>query len=391
MSLRNKITVVLLPVMIVVAFLLLRAVVAVTVTGSWEGLFLLRGHDRPFELKDDLYLNEGSRFIAGVDFSPARKLMRRIFKSDESIPYLEYSWNEKTGAGYVRNFLDNNRQVLTCFSRFVDERDRNVAGLFVGGGLPANVQDDDIVKENETGMAYHDGKRWFHVWCNVNEALFTSDSFEPLSPSLWRFLGSRVLHSTKTELILESMHEVMVDRMPLRIERYVSFAAGEAYFVLKVVIHNEGDKPATFSYLYADEPWLGNYGSSAGNVGWSGDGLHKYVGKIDTTKNNFAGLFDYGNDAAGENHSFTMVANFIQWFGNEKPISYFSNGPYDTLREKSRSVPLSGNTRFVGVLWGPRTLEPHQAVEYTMAVGMASRDAKTGFPEQPSISVTRIP
>ena len=95
------------------------------------------------------------------------------------------------------------RQLLTVFSRFIDDSGNETSGLIVGGGLPANVDEDDIVKMNATGMAYYDGTRWFHIWCNVNEVI--SDSrFKEVFPSSWKYLGSRVLHYNAEDLILES-------------------------------------------------------------------------------------------------------------------------------------------------------------------------------------------
>jgi len=71
-----------------------------------------------------------------------------------------------------------------------------------------------------------------------------------------------------------------------------------------------------FIYVYGDEPWLGNYGSSAGDVGWVADGLVLHEGAIDVNKYNFLGFYDYGNDVIVELHNFTGMANFIEWLDN---------------------------------------------------------------------------
>jgi len=366
--------------------------ISVTITGNWEGIYLLRGKMRnTWELKDDLYLNEGKRHIAGVDFSRGKMLFKRLPGTVSAEPNLYFSWNEQSGAGYVRNYLPQGKQLLTCFSRFIDDGGKISSGLFVGGGLPSAAKGDDRVKRNETGMAYYDGTQWYHLWCNVNEAIFSSSSFTPISPSAWTFRGSRILHQQESELVLESIHEVTIDGTPLHIDRYASFKAGDTYFVLSVVMQNIGNRPVTFSYLYADEPWLGNYGSSEGNIGWAEDGLHAYIGSLNTERNHYAGMFDYGNEVIGEAHIYTMLANFIEWTGSEKPYVYFSNGPYDIPRNNQRKTPLSGNERYLGVLWGPRTLEPGMTVTYTMAIGMAGRDPKSGFPVKPATVILQIP
>ena len=151
-------------ILIALGFLALAFLIVVNfnITGNFEGLFLLAGKDGYwFEVKDDLYLNEGNRYILGIDFTPGKGLLRRTGTEGETSLYVQ--WNAKAGNGYVRNYLPGGRQMLTCLSRFIDDGGREVRGLFVGGGLPADVLGDDVVKQSETGMAYYDGRRWYHI------------------------------------------------------------------------------------------------------------------------------------------------------------------------------------------------------------------------------------
>lgn len=380
-------------VMILIALLVNLAIITVkfNITGSHEGFFLLKGQmGALFEVKDDIFLGEAYRYIIGIDFDKARELYYRLLiNSAVKEPYLYYKWDEKNGEGFVRNHLTGGRQILINFSRFVDEFGKDASGLFVGGGLPENVKDDDKVKMNATGVAYYDGTRWFHIWCNANEALFNRN-LEPLYPSSWKYLGSRIIRHSEKELILESNHEVMLDNVPLLINRHVSFKAGAPYFILSVAVRNAGSVPVSYYYVYGDDPWLGNYGSSGGNIGWSGDGFYNYVGRIDTNKYNYAGYFDFGNGAIGERHVYTRLANFIEWFGDTKPFVYFSNGPYDIPPVSNEKIPLSSNARYIAIDW-EQTLPPDQSTTYTMAIGMANIDPKTGFPVKPDIDQVTFP
>ncbi len=379
--------------LIIVAFLINIVLMTVkfNITGSYEGIFFLRGEGGAlFELKDDIYLGEAYRYIAGIDFEPAKQLYDSMFNGRVKGPHLYYKWDEKNGEGFVRNYLASGNQLLTNFSRFRDEFGNTTSGLFVGGGLPEYVEEDDKVKMNATGMAYHDGKRWYHIWCNANEAIFTS-ALEPKYPSSWKYLGSKVIHHSEEDLILESNHEIMIDNIPLHINRHVSFRAGETYIALKVNIMNAGMSPATYYYSYGDDPWLGNYGSSGGNVGWSGDGFYYFVGRLNTKKYNYAGYFDFGNGAIGQRHDFTRTADFIEWFGDIEPFAYFSNGPFDIPPITNEKIPLSSNARFIGLSWGPRTLQPGQSDPYTRAIGMADHDPKTGFPVKPKVDLKNFP
>jgi hypothetical protein len=374
---------------------LMLATVKINITHDYEGIFLLKGEGRAvFEVKDDLYLGEGHRYIAGIDLERVKEYLSRSFETQASAPgkpSLYFEWNADKGAGFVRNYLPDGKQILTMFSRFIDDGGKEASGLFVGGGLPANVKDDNSVKMNETGMAYYDGKRWFHGWCNVNEAITRSRS-EVMFPSSWKYLGSRVLHHNADDLIVESDHEIVVDGVPLRMSRTAHFKAGKTYFVLSVRISNAGSRPTTYFYVYGDEPWLGNYGTSGGNIGWAADGLYQYKGWLNINKLHYAGLFDYGNDAVGEGHDFSLTANFIAWFGDVTPFVFFSNGPMDFPESNEKPTPLSSNTRYIGIQWGPRTLQPGQAEAYTMAIGMATmHDPKTGMPLLPPIDIINFP
>ena len=373
---------------------LMLATVKINITHNYEGLFLLKGEDgAAYEVKDDLYLGEGHRYIAGIDLERVKEYLNTWLEAHANRPekpYLYYEWNANKGTGFIRNYLPGGKQLLTTFSRFIDDGGKEASGLFVGGGLPANVEEDNSVKLNETGMAYYDGKRWFHIWCNVNEAITHSRS-EVIFPSSWKYLGSRVLHHNTDDVIIESDHEIIVDGVPLRMNRTAHFRAGETYFVLSIRISNTGNRPTTYYYVYGDEPWLGNYGKSGGNVGWAADGLYQYKGWLNTNKLHYAGLYDFGNDAIGEGHDFTLAANFIAWFGNVTPLVWFSNGPMDFPESNEKPTPLSSNARFIGIQWGPRTLQPGQSEEYSLAIGKAWRDPKTVLPVMPAIDLKNFP
>jgi hypothetical protein len=385
-------TIVVLSVIAVLLVLAVSLTVTFNITGSHEGIFLFRGErGKLLEVKDDLYLGEAFRYIAGVDFDHIRHPLHEIFNGIEGAkePYLDYKWDEKNGEGFVRNYLPGGKCILVSFSRFVDEFGKEASGLFVGGGLPPDVADDDKAKMNASGMAYYDGVRWFHIWCSANEVILNRD-LRPRYPSTWKYLGSRVLHHSRDDLVLESSHEVSIDRIPLLIDRHVYIRAGATYFFLKVTIRNAGSVPVSYYYVYGDDPWLGNYGTSGGNVGWSGDGLYYYVGSLNTHKFNYAGYFDHGNDVIGEQHNHTGKANFIEWFSDSKPFVYFSNGPYDIPPVHGEKIPLSSNARFIGIDW-EQTLQPDESVTYTLAIGMAAIDPKTGFPMKPELDLKHFP
>jgi len=364
------------------------------ITSQVKGIFLLKGKKGSlFELKDDLYLGDGSRLISGVDFGDPRfSFFSRMHRHKPGEAYLYYEWNRSDGSGFVRNFMPGGEQLLTCFARYEENESEYVHGLFVGGGLPAGVQGDDAVKMAETGMAYFDGKRWYHVWCSVNEAITPGDSGGTILPSRWKFLGSKVLKESDKGLAIMSSHAVDVAGVPLRMDRYAYFRAGDPYFILSVVIRNIGGDTASFVYCYGDDPWVGDFGSSAGNVGWVKDGTINFEQSVDPYKYDFAGMYDYGNSVLGKGHHYTMTANFIEWLGSNRPdLVFFSNAPGSFSRNEGMDVPLASNERFIGLQWGPHELKPGRSESFTLAVGMAGYDPKTGFPVKPEIKLKDVP
>lgn len=371
----------------ILLLLCLMTITRVELTGNFEGIFLLKSADgRSLELKDDVFPDECRRLLFKVNLEPLYDYFHVAECEATSAVSLDYEWNEKAGRGFIRNYFPGGRKLLISFGRYIDDTTGLVpSGLFLGGGLPFFENESDEVKMNATGMAYFDGTEWHHVWCTENEAIGSHSTV--LQPSQWKFLGSRVLKATDKELALMSRHEVTLDGVPLRIERYVLFRSGDSHFVLVNRVVNAGRSAVTYRYTYGDEPWVGDYGSSRGDVGWVEDGLVNYQGVIDAGKYSFAGMYDYGNGVIGEGHGFTGTANFIQWLGDLRPNLVYFTDRQGVVRSGGEKVPLASDTnRFLALEWGPRVLQPGESDVYTLAIGMALHDPKTGLPVKPQVA-----
>lgn len=362
------------------------AVVRINYVRHCEGVYLLKQSSFRYELTDDVMLGEEDRVVWGFSWDSALRALspKRAYAHGE--PRLKYEWFKSDGSGYVRNVYPDGREILTCFSRYYDSLNKVPMGLFVGGGLPYHTRGDEEVTSNDTGMAYYDGKRWYHLWCNVNEAISpASTPAVMLAPSQWEFLGSKVVEATTKRVVLKSSHRVSLDGTTMRIDRYVVFKAGEPYFILLNRIWNAGTTAGAYIYTYGDEPWVGNYGSSGGNIGWLRDRLLPYEGGIDPRKNNFAGMYDLGNGATGEQGNFTRKANFIEWLADPPDIAYFSNN-FGSFAPESARVPLnSADNRVISLQWGARRLQPNEAALYILAIGMADNRSASGIPIKPDV------
>lgn len=357
-----------------------------------EGLYVLRGESGLIELKDDLVLGDEKRLLLALPAEPVFRFLRGNVSYATGATRLEHEWFRFDGSGFVRGYSADGSIFLTCLSRFLDSAGKETKGLFVGGGLPFDLEADRRVTLNETGMAFYDGSQWHHIWCNANESIAPwRHPADAIPPSSWRFLGSSTKKSTSEELVLTSSHEVPMDGVPFRIDRFASFRAGARHMTLAIRITNTGTQPAGYFYIYGDEPWLGNYGSSVGNVGWVHDRIVKHEGTIDPQRYGWAGYFDYGNDAAGEAHVYSGIANFIDWQAGVRPDTVYFSNRIGAFADERDQVPLSdASNRVLFLQWGPRLLNPGQSETIVLSVGMADINPVSGFPVKPDAMATLL-
>lgn len=356
--------------------------------GHWQGIYILRSADGRFLVKDDLMLGDEESLLLALPAEPVFRFLNGDVSHATGIKRLEYEWFRRDGSGFVRSFAADGTEFLTCLSRYLDSGGEETRGLFVGGGLPFDLEVDRRVSMNETGMAFFDGTSWHHIWCNVNEAISPwSNPAAIIPPSSWEFRGSRVLESSAERLVLSSRHEIELDGVPVAMDRFMIFRAGSRHVTLVIRMTNMGRQPTGYYYIYGDEPWVGSYGSAEGDVGWVADGLVPYEGTIDPGRYGWAGYVDHGNEAAGEAHDRTGLANFIEWQGPLKPDTVYFSNRIGAFADASARVPLSHpQNRVIFLQWGPRLMAPGQTDTIVLSVGMADRDPSTGFPLKPDTS-----
>ncbi len=347
------------------------ALLACFVRISWnydfEGVYLLKGENgRTLVVSDSVYLGEEDRLLAGIDL-PGINLLEHHFLSSKT--RLELHWNAAAGRGVIHNRLADGTVLVTNFSRYVDSEGEQTHGLFIGGAEPARLHPKNL---DGSGMSWFDGKQWNHIWCNTNEGIGSTVSTHRYAPSHWKYLGSTVDVENDERIVLNSRHEVVVDGAPLQIKRTVEVLAGQPELKLTMQIVNGGGRAGHYFYYYGDEPWVGEFGSSAGDVGWMGGRLVKFETVIDPKTVTTIGMIDFGNDVLGERHHFRNVANFIRWSPATRPdIAFFAN-QYDGFAHRPEvQVPLQGDARSLGMYWGPKTLPPGATETIELTLGMA--------------------
>jgi hypothetical protein len=351
-----------------------------------EGFFILKGtYGYWLELTDDLTPEDAPQLLWALPLYPFKKVVTPTLKTNERGSHLDFKWDKKGGRGFIRNNWSDGRKLVINLGRFRETNGKYPSGLFIGGGLPPSDPDYRFLNNDATGMTYFNGLRWFHVWCNVNEGIVSpSAPFQPSYPADWQFRGSWIREDKGTDLTIESSHTLTLTGVPLDFNRMLFYTIGNKYVILATKITNRGTVPVSMQYLYGDEPWVGNFGSSAGDVGWDAKGLLLSEHELDTKRSSFIGMFDYGNQLAGETHTFTGIANFIEWDHAEPPDkAYVSNFSGGTMQGPKPMPLVSTTNRFIGLQWGPRTLNPGESFNFTIAVGMADNDTKTGMPKPP--------
>lgn len=344
-------------------------------------VYVLRGERGGIELSRDLILEDADRLIFMMDASCVFNYFMRGLAMAKRKPILELTWDAQRGSGDVKQYREDGTELSLAFSRYKMDFGRP-KGLFLGGDLSYG----DISRSEgrgTSGFGYYDGRQWYHIWCALNEAFKLSGQNEMAYPPFWRYLGSNVLKNTEEEVILRSEHEVDIGDVRFRMKRFVSFRAGEDYFTLKVRITNANTEPVVFDYAVGDEPWIGNYGSSDGDVGWYEDGLVEYEGTISPLRYKYAGFWDRGNWAAGEDADFSGYANFVEWLGPAPSYVYFSNSFENCCL---KGMPLSSrDTRVINIVWINQMLLPGQSRDFAFAIGMAGIDEENDFPAKPLV------
>ena len=365
----------------VAALLLLK--VDLDITGGFQGIFLLKGEGGAWlEITDDLFPEDVDRYLWGHPLTGLRRVFAKSLTSDWGASS-DCQWDAKTGRGFIKTRYADGRKLLICLSRFKDDRGVGSRGLFLGGAWPPTDPDANVFDRNESGMAYYDGNRYYHIWCNVNEGI-VDDSSKLLAPESWDYLGSGILEESSTDLTLVSRHRTLVNKIPVEVERYLFYGVGDDYLTLATKITNVGASATSFTYFYGDEPWVGNYGTSAGDVGWLKDRLLETETLIDTKKQSYAGIFDYGNPLAGEKQVYTRQANFIEWQQTNGPSVALISNDFEKVGKPEEKIALSSHlNRVIALEWGKLTLQPGSSFTFKIAVGMATYDPRLKLPVKP--------
>jgi len=315
--------------------------------GLFSMLFIYRigSPEREIETIDNL--------ISVVGDIPPFNILLEGIASASNIPLIESRYDIEKGKGFVLQRMPDGRRFLINFSLFSADGSEP-KGLFIGGspeGLPLEA----------SGVSYFDGKRWRHLWCTANEGISPTGG-EVIQVPYWKYIGGDSKR-TFNHIRLTSKHEVIISGQPIIIERTAYVQAGDSLFTLSVSIKNAGREPVLFDYAYGDEPWVGEYGNSLGDIGWYKGGLVKYEMHL-PQNTTYAGFINKGNDAIGEGQ-YDGTTNFISWQPEAVEV-YFSND----FHRVEPSLPLKDReNRVLNIVWKAQSLMPNETKTYRFQIG----------------------
>ena len=164
---------------------------------------------------------------------------------------------------------------------------------------------------------------------------------------------------------------------------------GVGYVVVSTTLRNVCDHPKRLSFYTGDDPWIGRYKTSDGDVGWTAAGLVRTEAAIDPTTFRHGGLYDLGNALLGQSSApFSNVASFIALDPTLPPPSVvlFANAFAHDPAEVDPSRPLDNRSMTaLNIGWRGVVLEPGGALRVRYALGRATSGEPGTTPTIPEI------
>jgi hypothetical protein len=298
-------------------------------------------------------------------------------------PALENRWDSETGRGDVVHALPGGDLLRTCF---------HCKHAGYAGGLV-------IGNESGSGMGFYPaepirGFREINAWCAQDESIWDLDSEVEYTYG-WsenigtgpdgerlEYQGGRVLVDDGQRLVLGSTNIGGC----YRVDKVASTRAGARWWVIATRITNTCEHPVRFDLYSGEDPWIGKYQSSEGDVGWTPEGFISHEAALGPGRFTVGGMVDLGTP--GEVGQFSGQANFIALDPGTPPpdgVSFanrFAHGP----DEVDPARPLDNQSlTAVNLVWRERTLAPGATFTMAFALGLAQTAEPGELPVAPML------
>jgi hypothetical protein len=296
------------------------------------------------------------------------------------------NWSPATGKGDVIENKDNGDRLITCFHC---DYPGYTGGLVIGG-------------YGGSGMGLYPrvpirGYSEINVFCAQDESIWDRDERAEYSYG-WsenfgtgddgkrlEYAGGRVLAHDDRQVVLAAENTGGC----YRVFKVALTQADWRFWVIATRIQNRCARPVHFDLWSGDDPWLGRYASAEGDVGWTPSGLVRYETRFGLGGFEAGGLYDLGNEAAGEAAGkFSNQANFFA-LDPVLPLPDFA-GFANRFAHREAEIdprrPLDNKTMTaLNLGWRDRTLLPGGTLDMALALGLAETGEPGDIPRLPAM------
>lgn len=295
------------------------------------------------------------------------------------------NWSPATGKGDVVERFPSGDLLRTCFHC-------QYAG-YTGGLVIGNL--------NGSGMGLYParplrGFKSINVFCAQDESIWDLDEQAEYSYG-WsenlgtgadgkrlEYVGGRILAHDDRHVVLASENAGGC----FRVFKVALTRADWRFWVIATRITNRCDHPVRFDLWSGDDPWIGLYASSEGDVGWTPAGLVRHETVLGPGQFTSGGFYDLGNEAAGEAQGkFSNQANFLA-LDPALPLpdfTAFANRFAHREAEIDSRRPLDNQTMTaLNLGWRGRVLAPGASMDMALALGLAETGEPGDVPRVPA-------
>ena len=303
------------------------------------------------------------------------------------LPRLEAKWDPATGRGAVLSHLKGGDLLRTCFQcDFPGYTGGLVIGGYSGSGMglypkapirgfkAINVfcAQDESIRDHESGLEYTYG--------------WSENMGEGRGGERLEYVKGEVLESGPQRVVLRSINRGGC----YEVTKVATTRAGDLYWIIATRVTSVCQKKIRFDLYSGDDPWIGTYRSSDGDVGWTPAGLVRRELALPAGRFTAGGIYDLGNRALGQKEgSFSGQANFtlLDPVSPLPTLTAFANRFAHTAAEVDPKKPLSNDTlTALNLAWNGLELAPGEGFTFAFALGLAHTGAPGELPRVPAIS-----
>ena len=298
----------------------------------------------------------------------------------------EMGWDPATGRGKVVENKDNGDRLATCFHcGYPGYTGGLVIGNFGGTGM---------------GLYPHAPIRGYseiNVFCAQDESIWDRDEDVEYTYGWSENFGDgpdgKRLEYKRGQVLIHDGYQVALASENAggcyRVRKIAITQEGWSAWIIATQVTNQCDHPVRFHFYSGDDPWLGRYASSDGDVGYTQDQIVRKERSFVAGAFTAGGLYDLGNSELGQDDKgFSNQADYFA-LDPALPLPDFTaiaNRFAHTAAEVHPDKPLDNKTMTaLNMGWRNLALAPGESFHTAMALGLAETGTPGSLPRVPSL------